>query len=47
MIVFRKMFELNMFWEIGSYKLNILNTTEYNVLNDWIDLDYNEELCIK
>ena len=47
MMIFRKMFELNMFREIRSCELSILNTTEYDGLNDYIDLDYNEELCTK
>lgn len=46
MLIFRKMFELNLFKAINSCEMNILSTTEYNShLDDYIDLVYNKELC--
>ena len=47
MAIFRKMFDLNLFREIKSCELNILNTTEYDNLNDYDTLEYNENLCTK
>lgn len=43
----RKMFELNLFEEIKSCEMNILNTTEYDNLNDYETLEFNENLCTK
>ena len=47
MTIFRKMFELNLFKEIKSCEMNILNTTEYDNLNDYDTLEYNEKLCTR
>ena len=48
MAIFRKIFELGLFREIKKCDMEILTTTEYNnKLNDYKDLDYNEELCCK
>ena len=47
MIIFRKMFNLNLFREIKQCEMNVLTTTEYNHLNDYTDLDYDEKLCCK
>lgn len=48
MIILRKMFDLNLFREIKNCELNILATTEFNNnLNDYVDLNYDEELCCK
>ena len=47
MKIFRKMFELKLFKEILSCELNILNTTEYDHLNDYDNLEFNEKLCCK
>ena len=47
MKILRKMFELNMFREIKRCEFNILATTEFNNLNDYTDLNYDEELCCR
>ncbi len=47
MLILRKMFELNMFREIKSCELNVLATMEYDCLNDYTDLSYDEALCTK
>lgn len=41
------MFELNKFIEIKSCEMYILHTTEYDHLNDYDTLEYNEKLCAK
>lgn len=47
MVIFRKMFELNLFKEIKTCEMNILNTTEYDHLSDYDSLEYNLKLCTK
>lgn len=48
MIIFRKMFDLGLFREIKLCELNILSTTEFtNNINDYDDLDYDENTCCK
>ena len=47
MSIFRKMFELGLFREIKQCEMNILATTEYSDLNDYSELDYDEDLCTK
>ena len=45
--IFRKMFELNLLKEIQSCEMDILNTTEYDNLNDYETLEYPKDLCLK
>ena len=45
MAIFRKMFELKLFEEIKMCEMDILGTTEYDKLNDYVELNYNEQLC--
>lgn len=45
MQIFLKMFDLYLFVEIKACDMNILNTIEYDHLNDYDSLEYHENLC--
>lgn len=46
--ILREMFKQNMFREINKCERNILSTVEFdNNLNDYVELDYDEELCCR
>ena len=45
--VLRNMFRDGQFEEIKACEKNILSSTEYNHLNDYEDLEYDDKLCLK
>ena len=44
---FQKMFELHLFEEIKACEMDIINTTEYEHVNDYVSLEYNAEQCTR